>query len=100
MGEERAAGILPIQSAVERTTKEGRVIGEEEKISLLVAIKSLTLYAAWQLNMEDKLGSLEKGKYADFIILDRDPFTTAITELDQIQCTQTYINGNVVRRED
>lgn len=84
-----------IQTAVERKTKKGLTIGEEEKISLQEAIKSLTIYAAWQINMEDKLGSLEKGKYADFIILDKDPYAIPTEKLETIKCLQTFINGNL-----
>ncbi len=85
-----------IQTAVERKTKAGMPLGEREKIELLDAIKALTIHAAWQINVEDKLGSLEKGKYADFIVLDNNPFEMPTEALHQIKCTQTYINGNKV----
>lgn len=85
-----------IQTAVERKTKEGILLGETEKINLVEAIKSLTIFAAWQIEMEDKLGSLEKGKYADFIIVSHDPFTVENTELHTIQCLKTYINGTSI----
>jgi len=85
-----------IQTAVQRKSRDGNVIGKSEQVDLLQAIKSLTINAAWQINMENKIGSLEAGKYADFIILDRDPFDTPIDSLHQIQCTDIYINGNQV----
>ncbi|WP_053976001.1 amidohydrolase [Mangrovimonas xylaniphaga] len=85
-----------IQTAVERKTSSGYVINEDERISLMDAIKTLTINAAWQIEMEDKLGSLETGKYADFIILDKDPFSVATENLDDIKCVETFINGNKV----
>ena len=85
-----------IQTAILRQTKEGDTLGLNQKISLLNGIKSMTLHAAWQIHMEDKIGSLQKGKYADFIILDKNPFNIPVTELDQIKILQTFINGNKV----
>lgn len=86
-----------MQTAVERKTNAGRIIGKNEKIELIEAIKALTINAAWQINMENKIGSLEKGKYADFIILNQNPFNIAIEKLHQIKCAEVYINGNKVK---
>lgn len=85
-----------IKTAMLRQTKEGDTLGLNQKISLLNGIKSMTLHAAWQIHMEDKIGSLQKGKYADFIILDKNPFNIPVTELDEIKILQTFINGNKV----
>jgi hypothetical protein len=85
-----------IQTAVERKTISGNLLGATEQISLMEALKSMTLYAAWQIGMEDKIGSLEKGKYADFIILDRNPLETPVQQLEDIQCVQTFVHGNPV----
>ena len=38
------------------------------------AIRAMTIDAAWQLRMEDKIGSLEVGKYADLVVLEKNPF--------------------------
>ncbi len=85
-----------IQTAVERKTTSGDVIGKKQKISTIEAIKSLTLNAAWQINMEDKIGSLEKGKYADFIVINKNPLKIQSNELSTIKCLKTFINGNLV----
>ena len=45
--------------------------------------------------MEDKIGSLEKGKYADFVVLNKNPFTIQTDKLSTITCLKTVINGNV-----
>jgi len=85
-----------IQTAVERKTKSGDTIGPEERIDVLEAIKCLTIHAAHQIHKEDKLGTLAKGKYADFIVLDRNPLTVPVESIDQVQCLQTFIHGNQV----
>ncbi|MDA0987297.1 MAG: amidohydrolase family protein, partial [Bacteroidetes bacterium] len=85
-----------IQTAVERKTMLGETLGENEKITVLEAIKSLTIDAAWQINMENKIGSLEKGKYADFIVLDKNPLEIETNKLHTIKCVKTFINGNLV----
>lgn len=84
-----------IQTAVERKTLQGETFNSLEKITVLEAIKSMTIDAAWQINMENKIGSLEEGKYADFIVLDKDPLKTETVKLSTIKCLKTYINGNL-----
>ena len=86
-----------IQTAVERKTILGDILGDNQKITVLEAIKSLTINAAWQINMEDKIGSLEEGKYADFIILDKNPLKIQTNKLSTIKCLKTFINGNLVK---
>ncbi len=86
-----------IQTAIERQTKTGDTISFNERVSLTQALKAMTINAAWQIKMENKIGSLEKGKYADFIILDKNPYKTPINDLENIKCLQTYINGNIVK---
>jgi len=85
-----------IQTAVERKTKSGDVIGEDQRISVLQAIKALTIDAAWQIDMDDRIGSLKKGKYADFIVLDQDPFKIPVSELGRVKCLKTYVDGELV----
>jgi len=51
----------------------GDVLNPEQRIGVYDALKAMTVNAAWQLNMEGVAGSLEPGKYADMVILERDP---------------------------
>lgn len=85
-----------IQTAVERQTKEGDTINFSQSISTLKAIKSMTIDAAWQLHMEDKIGSLKVGKYADFVVVDKNPLKIESNKLENIKVLQAFVNGNKV----
>jgi predicted amidohydrolase YtcJ len=86
-----------IQTAVERKTTSGRILGAAEKIKVLEALKAMTINAAWQIHKEDQIGTLEPGKYADFIVLDKNPLEVSTNQLGQIKCLQTYVNGNLIK---
>ncbi len=64
-----------------------------EKLSREQALTSFTLDAAYAAFQEYKLGSLEKGKWADFILIDRDYFTVPENEIFKIGVEQTWIAG-------
>lgn len=85
-----------IQTAVERQTIEGDTIGYQQRVRVMDGLKAMTINAAWQIHKENKIGSLKKGKYADFIILDKNPLAIPVGELDKINVLQTYVNGNAV----
>lgn len=85
-----------LQTAVTRKTREGEIIGPQEAISVPDGLKALTTYAAWQINMEKKIGSIEPGKYADLIILDRNPLKANPDSLRKIRVLNTFVNGNEV----
>lgn len=60
------------------------------------ALRGFTLWAAQAAFMEDVLGSLEKGKYADFIIIDRDIVTASPVEIPLTSVLKTYVGGELV----
>ncbi|MFW2441121.1 MAG: amidohydrolase family protein [Arenicellales bacterium] len=62
-------------------------------ITLEQAIKAVTIYPAWQLRMENKIGSLEVGKYADLVILDTNLFDVKADELTKVDVVSTMMNG-------
>jgi len=85
-----------IHTAVNRKTRFGKIIGKENKISVLSALKAVTIDAAWQIKMENKIGSIAVGKYADFVILNKNPLSVNPENLNKIQVLQTIVNGNTI----
>ncbi len=85
-----------VWSAVTRKTKKGRVLGEEQKISVEEALKGVTLYAAIQYKVEDILGSIEPGKKADFVALDQNPLTVEQDRLPNIKAERVWVDGTIV----
>ena len=63
------------------------------------AIRATTIDAAWQLRMEDKVGSLEVGKLADIAVLDGNPFEVAPSAIKDINVLATMMDGNFTHRE-
>ena len=70
--------------------------GTAESVDVETALRSYTIWAARQMFMEDKLGSIEPGKYADLAVWDRDPTTIPTIELRDMRCDMTVFNGEVV----
>ena len=68
----------------------------EEGLSREETLHSFTLAAAYAAHQEDRLGSLEAGKWADFIVVDADFFTIPASEIDDIQVLQTWVGGEMV----
>lgn len=79
--------------AVNRQTKNGVTIGEEEAVSVEDALKAITIHAAYQYFEEDVKGSLKAGKHADFIILDKNPLSIDKLDLADIVVLETWKDG-------
>ena len=82
-----------LRTAVTRKTRKNEVIGADQTVNIEDGIKALTINAAWQMFMEDKVGSLEAGKLADLTVLSQNPLKVDPDLLDQIQVTGTYRGG-------
>lgn len=82
--------------AVNRISREGIVMGEDEKINVYDALKGITINAAYQYFEEDKKGSLRPGKLADLVILDRNPLRVPVNELRDIHVVETIKEGKPV----
>ncbi len=87
-----------IWCAVNRKTKEGKVLGEEEKITVLDAIKAVTINSAYQYFEEDFKGSIKEGKYADLIILDKNPLKVNSDDIRNIKVLETIKNGKTIMK--
>ena len=92
--------ILAIHNAVNRKTESGRVLGEHQKISVMEAIKAVTINGAYQYFEEDRKGSIEVGKLADLVIVDKNPLTIPVEELETIKVLETIKEGNVIFKRD
>ncbi|WP_436513657.1 amidohydrolase [Clostridium thermobutyricum] len=89
-----------IWCSVNRITLNGVTIGEDEKISVLDAIKAVTINSAKQYFEDDKKGSLEKGKLADIIIIDKNPLEINPLDLYKIKILETIKSGEVLYKAD
>ena len=81
--------------AVNRRTASGRVLGEAERIDVQQALSAITLGAAYTLKMDQEVGSLEVGKFADFCVLEDDPFTLPAERLKDARVWGTVLGGRV-----
>jgi hypothetical protein len=85
-------------ATVNRVSRSGKVIGPDERLTPIDALKSITLWSALQ-NFEEKTkGSIEVGKLADFVILDRNPTTGDPMTINTIRVMETIKEGRSVYR--
>ena len=88
-----------LYAAVTRQGRDGEPEGgwyAEQALTRSEALHSFTLAAAYAANQDDRLGSLEPGKWADFIVIDRDYFEIPTSEIDDIKVLQTWVGGELV----
>jgi len=88
--------LMAIHALVNRTTKAGKSIGENQKISVMEALKLYTTHAAYQSFDEDILGSIEGGKCADMVVLGEDILTVPEESILDIPIDLTIIGGHIV----
>ncbi len=89
-----------LDSVVNRTTRTDQVLGQEHRVTPMQALKAMTIWPAYQHYEEKIKGSLEVGKQADFVILDRDPLTIEHRELKNIKVLQTINNDQLIYDAD
>jgi predicted amidohydrolase YtcJ len=89
--------MLPLQavwSQVNRESTAGVVIGPGQTIDRLSALRAVTIDAAWQVFMDDQVGSIEPGKRADLVVLSDNPLTAV--DMRSIKVDRTVIDGATV----
>lgn len=79
--------------SVDRTSRSGQVIGEKEKLTPYEALQSITSWSAYQHFEEDQKGTLQEGKLADMVILDKNPLKVSPTEIKEIVVLETIKEG-------
>lgn len=88
--------MMVLDATVNRTTRTGKVLGETQKVSPYIALKTMTDWAAYQYFEEDIKGTLSTGKYGDFVILSANPITTESSKIKDIKVLATYKQGQLV----
>lgn len=88
--------LMDVFSAVTRLTSSGKVLGPDQRITVMEALRGVTINGAYMQRLEDKIGSLEKGKLADLVILDKDPTKVAPETLKDIKVDETIVGGQTV----
>ena len=92
--------LMPVACAALRRTAAGVELGWEERISVWEGLGIMTLGAANQYHAEKERGTLEPGKRADLIILDKDPLSVAPEELESIRVLETVSEGRTLWRRE
>lgn len=85
-----------IHTAVNRLTRNGRLLGGGQRISVEEAVRAYTSHAAWFHFAEKYRGAIEPGKLADFVLLSDDLMTIPPETIDQVQVLMTMCDGRVV----
>lgn len=84
-----------IWAAVNRFTAEGPVMGEDQRVGIDLALRAMTIEAAYSIRLEAEVGSITPGKYANFAILEQSPYAVAPAALKEIPIWGTVLEGRV-----
>jgi len=85
--------LVGIRDAVVRRTGDGRVLGPAERLSARDALELYTTQAAFASHREDEIGSLEPGKFADFVVLEKNPLDADPERIAGIGVLATVLGG-------
>ncbi len=83
-------------TAVHRISRSGAVIGPDQRVTPMEALKAITINAAYQYSEEESKGSLEPGKLADLVILDRNPLEVDPMTIKDIRVVETIKEGKSI----
>lgn len=86
--------------AVNRSGLSGAVRGPAERVTPMQAMRMVTIDAAYTLGVEDKLGSIQPGKLADFAVLEDDPFAVPVENIRDVKVWGTVLGGQVLPASD
>lgn len=86
-------------TAVNRESREGGVLGADQRITPFEALKSQTIWAAAQYDEQDRRGSLAPGKIADLVILDGNPLKVAPATIRDVKVLETIKEGKTIYKK-
>ncbi|MCH8018193.1 MAG: amidohydrolase family protein, partial [Acidobacteria bacterium] len=86
--------------AVTRQDRDGVVWQPDERIDRVHALKMWTSWASEYVLKEDQLGSLEEGKFADLVVLDRDYFTVPVNDILKVRTPMTMVGGKIIQLQE
>ncbi len=92
--------LMGIHALVNRTTKAGKPAGRSQRISIMEALRLYTVNAAYHSFDEESLGSIEVGKYADMVVLERDILTVSPEHIIEIPIDLTIVGGRIVHKRE
>lgn len=90
--------LFAVHSGVNRLTSSGKVLGEHQRIDVMQSLRSVTIDAAWQMFLDNEIGSIEVGKQADLVILDANPLDNP-KAIDQINVLETFVAGLTIYKK-
>jgi predicted amidohydrolase YtcJ len=90
--------MMVVWTAVNRVSRDGQVIGKDQRVTPLEALKAITINAAYQYFEEKTKGSLEAGKLADMVVLSGNPLKVDPMGIKDIQVLETYKEGRSIYR--
>jgi predicted amidohydrolase YtcJ len=88
--------LFMLWSAVNRISRSGDIIGENQQITVYEGIQAMTIHVAHQYQEEDGKGSIEKGKLADFVILSEPPLKVNSDAIKEIEVLETIKEGETI----
>ena len=88
-----------IWTATNRVSRSGKIIGEDERLTPYEALKCITEWSAYQHFEEDRKGTIEVGKLADLVILDKNPLKSELNDIKDILVIETIKEGITVYKK-
>ena len=95
-------GVTPLNqmfvlwTSIARESRSGQVIGPDERLTPMEALRAITINGAYEYMEEKTKGSIEKGKLADLAVLSADPLTVPTTQIKDISVLQTIKEGKTI----
>ncbi len=92
--------MMILWTTVNRVSRSGKIIGPDERLTAYEALKSITIWGAYQHFEEDRKGTLTAGKLADLVILDQNPLKVEPMSLKDIQVLETIKEGQMIFKKE